>query len=83
MAYEHKDGQGSLFKNDKKTGNQPDYRGTAKIDGKDKRMSAWIKDSKNGKFLSVSFQDDLPRNEALPEGNTQAPGNPEFDDVPF
>lgn len=82
MAFEHKDGQGSLFKNDKKTGNQPDYRGTATIDGRAKRISAWIKDGKNGKFLSLSIQDDVPRNEPLPETET-TPSTSAYDDVPF
>ena len=38
--YEHKDGSGSLWVNDKKTAeNQPDYKGSAKFNGKDFEIS--------------------------------------------
>ena len=85
MAYEHREGQGSLFKNDKKTGNQPDYRGTAMVGGQVKRISAWIKEGKNGKFFSLSIQDDLPRNEPLQDADRAngGVGGAEFDDIPW
>jgi hypothetical protein len=57
MAYEQRDGQGSLFKNDeKKTEKHPDYRGECMIDGKKFWLSAWIKTGKNGKFMSLALQ---------------------------
>jgi hypothetical protein len=57
MAYEQRDGQGSLFKNDeKKTEKHPDYRGDCMIDGKKFWLSAWIKTGKNGKFMSLALQ---------------------------
>jgi hypothetical protein len=57
MAYEMREGSGSLFKNDK-DGNEkrPDYRGDALINGEVLEISAWIKEGKNGKFMSLSFK---------------------------
>lgn len=57
MAWEMKDGTGSLFKNDKKeTDNHPDYRGDCMIDGQVYWLSAWIKEGKKGKFMSLSIK---------------------------
>ena len=59
MAYEQKNNSGSLFRNDKKlTEKQPDYNGTVKVDGKDYKLAAWIKESKSGqKYFSLSLQE--------------------------
>lgn len=58
MAFEHKDNMGSLFKNDRKQNErQPDYRGEAKIDGRDYWISAWLKEGNRGKFFSFAFED--------------------------
>jgi len=56
MAYEMKEGSGSLFKNNKKTtDNHPDFTGSIMLDGKEHWFSAWVKESpKAGKFFSVS-----------------------------
>lgn len=55
MAYENKEGFGALFRNEKKEGNQPDYRGTFKgLDGVEYDIAGWLKDKKDGgKFLSL------------------------------
>ena len=55
----HKPGQFSLFKNDKQGGNPgwPDYKGTGMdLDGNLIYVSAWIKESAKGKFMSCSFK---------------------------
>ena len=54
-----KNNSGSLFKNDKKqTEKQPDYNGTIKVDGKEYKLAAWIKESKSGmKYFSISAQE--------------------------
>jgi hypothetical protein len=58
MAYEMRELNGSMFKNDTKTGNQPDYKGSTLIDGKKYWISGWIKESAAGKkYLSLSFQE--------------------------
>jgi uncharacterized protein (DUF736 family) len=65
MAYELKDGQGSLFPNDRKEkDNHPDWRGTIKIDGKFYEISSWWKESpgKTG-FHSLAVKPKEPRKE--------------------
>lgn len=48
--------RGVLFKNDRKeTANHPDYKGAAEIDDVEFWLSAWIKEGKSGKFMSLSF----------------------------
>jgi hypothetical protein len=48
---------GALFKNQKKdTDKHPDYTGVATVDGKEYRISSWIKKSKAGTaFMSIAF----------------------------
>jgi len=68
--FQHKEGMGSLFKNDKKlTDKHPDYKGDAMKDGKEMWVSAWIKEGKKGKFMSLAFQD---KEEAHSQGMAQA-----------
>lgn len=57
MTFELRDGQGTLFKNDKK-GNEkaPDYRGEAKISGEIWRVAGWLKDGKKGKWMSLQLE---------------------------
>lgn len=60
MAYELKNGQGSIFRNtNKKEDKHPDYNGKIKTpDGKEWDLSLWVKDSKNGnKFFSVAVKE--------------------------
>lgn len=62
--------KGALFKNDKQSGNQPDWTGNVELTtellrellkeaeqtGKYKaRLAAWLKEGQRGKFLSVSL----------------------------
>ena len=63
MSYEQKDNSGSLFRNDKQgVEKRPDYTGKGKVNGAEVRISAWLKESKNGgKYLSLSFQEPRPR----------------------
>ena len=57
MAYEMKEGTGTLFKNDRKEkDSHPNAKGTALIDGVEFWVSAWTKDGAKGKFQSLSFQ---------------------------
>jgi len=56
--FKHKEGNGSLFKNDRKEKDtHPDMRGTINIGGEIKSIAAWTKEGKKGKFLSVKISD--------------------------
>lgn len=60
MAFVLKEGQGTLFKNDRKNKDtHPDYTGSIKLpDGTECWFSAWIKTgSQGGKFMSVQIGD--------------------------
>lgn len=66
---------GVLFKNEKEEGSkQPDYKGTAEVNGKQLEIAAWIRTSKTGKkFMSLKFQE--------PRQKKDAPkGKPDMDD---
>jgi hypothetical protein len=59
MAYEMKELNGSLFRNDKKEmgSNQRDYNGSCKINGVDMWISAWLKTSDSGvSYMSLAFE---------------------------
>ncbi len=57
MAFELKEGQGSLFKNDRREkDSHPHAKGTALIGGVEYWVSAWTKDGAKGKFQSLAFQ---------------------------
>lgn len=60
MAYELKEGQGSLFKNDKQNDRQPDFKGSILIGGTTYEIAAWNKTSRNG-LSYMSLQASLPR----------------------
>ena len=84
MAYQHKEGAGSLFKNERKTAdNHPDLTGEIMVNGKLHYLSAWRKEGKKGPFYSVSIG-----KEKIPQGFKEA-GSDELpkafidDSVPF
>ncbi|QDP54296.1 MAG: hypothetical protein Unbinned5434contig1000_43 [Prokaryotic dsDNA virus sp.] len=78
MSYEHKNGNGSLFKNTNKTSdNQPDYSGSIKLqDGKDQQIAAWVKEGAKGKFFSIKLSDPYVKPEVANVVETS-------DDLPF
>lgn len=73
--------RGALFKNtDKKADNHPDYKGSINVGGVDYWLSAWLKESKDGKkYMSLSCQ---PKDEK-PAKPAKRGFNDEADDVPF
>lgn len=78
MSYEHKNGNGSLFKNTNKTSeNQPDYSGSIKLqDGTNQQIAAWVKDGAKGKFFSIKLSDPYVKPEMAQVAETS-------DDLPF
>jgi len=86
MAYEMKDGNFSLFKNNRKEKEtHPDYAGSIMINGKEHYLNAWLKDGKNGKFFSGSVgKEKPPKDNFKPSGGDEMPKNTIEDDlVPF
>lgn len=66
--------RGVLFKKEERLSpKSPEYEGRLNVDGKDYRLSAWVKEStRNGKkFFSISIYD--PKGKVIPEGR-----EPEF-----
>lgn len=85
MAYEQKEGDFSLFKNDKKVSgsNQPDYRGKAMINGVVYKLSGWAKGNAPSKFVAGRLEVDnyTPAQTAPEQAATVAPVTPEVEPV--
>ncbi len=83
MAFELKEGQGTLFANDKEGNDKrPDRRGELNIGGTVYRLSGWIKQGKNGPWLSLSAE--LPRRDPVqPTEMAKRMGETLPDDIPF
>lgn len=82
--------RGVLFKNDRKESDRhPDYKGSCEINGVEHWISAWIKDGRQGKFMSLSFkvQEEAPTRPAPRQQTRQAPPPQGFtdmdDDIPW
>lgn len=72
--------RGVLFKNHKKeTEKHPDYTGRINVNGTDWRLAAWLKEGKNGKFLSLSVSEQTEKREPA-SSNTPIDLD---DEVPF
>lgn len=76
--------RGALFKNDRKeSDNHPDYTGKLNVGGVDYWLSAWIKEGKSGKFMSLSIKEQ-DRKGDVAKANAKANPKADFDDsVPF
>lgn len=79
MEYK-KENNGVLFKNEKKNSEKsPDYEGRINVNGKDYRLSAWIKESKAGKkYMSLSVSSMA---KVVPEGKLPDEPAPKFPEV--
>jgi uncharacterized protein (DUF736 family) len=58
---------GVLFTNDQK-GNEkaPNYKGKLNVEGKEYDLAAWVREGKNGKFLSVKVSEPYKKDSELP-----------------
>jgi len=75
---EQRENSGILFKNGRKAQpNHADYKGEINVDGQEYWLSAWIKDGKKGKFMSLSVkpkeQQNQPRCEQAPPSDPEMP----------
>lgn len=67
MSYEPKDGDVTIFRNEKSTGKQPQLRGTALWNGQKLKISLWIKSGSKGEFWSGRMEpDDYVKSGELP-----------------
>lgn len=76
------DNSGALFKNDKQ-GNATwaDYKGSITINGTEYWLSAWIKEGKEGKFMSLAVK---PKGAQTPAAKTSPTRRAVDDDsIPF
>ena len=88
MTYQQKDGEGSLFVNDRKqTSQHPDYSGSILIGGTEYWLSGWKKSSKDGtkKYLSLSARPKVQKSPSAPKAEPKEDGpNYDLDDaLPF
>jgi hypothetical protein len=85
MAYEQRDNSGSLFRNEEKKENGPDYSGKALVGGTEYFMDAWLKQSENGrKWMSFSFKAMTKQPGKPPRGPAGWDPKPQAeDDIPF
>lgn len=69
MAFEQREGSGSLFKSDQKgNANAPGYRGDLLINGVLFELAAWVKTTQKGdKFFSLSAKVKGAKYEAKPK----------------
>lgn len=79
MAYEQRNNNGSLFKNDKKEKDtHPDYRGKCVVNGEEMEIAAWIKTSPKGvKYMSLAFSEPYQKEER-PEQKDNKPADDDF-----
>ena len=80
---EYKENTGAIFKNNyKKADNHPDYKGKMNVDGKDKEVALWVRESKEGlKYFSVAVSEPYkpePMAEEFKKDKKE-----EEDDLPF
>jgi uncharacterized protein (DUF736 family) len=77
--FEIKNNSGSLFKNNKTSETQPDYRGKVKVNNVEMDVSLWVKESAKGtKYFSASFQEPFVKPTTTEPSVTKS-----FDDMPF
>ena len=74
---ETKNNSGVLFTNDQKGNDKaPAYKGKVNVNGKEMEIAAWVKEGKNGKYLSLSFKEPFIKGATTSNKQTN-------DDMPF
>ena len=57
MSYEHKANTGTLFPNNKKADNHPDWKGKIKFGEQEYELVGWVKKTDKGQFLSLKLSE--------------------------
>jgi uncharacterized protein (DUF736 family) len=92
MAYEQKTNTGTVFQNQKKADNHPDFRGEINVNGKLLEIALWWREGAKGKYLSASIQEPRPKQEKPVANDFPKLSKPEVsnnnslldtDDLPF
>ena len=74
---------GAIFKNEKKSDTHPDYKGTINVDGQDKEIALWVKQSAKGTtYFSVKISEPYKKTEEQPQGKWIKPEQVK-NDLPF
>ena len=77
--YVPRENTGTLHKNDKGDNPaRPDYRGSANIGGVVYDLAGWVKEGKNGKFLSLAVNEPREKPAAAEQDSGQAEDNLPF-----
>ena len=84
MAYEMKELNGSLFKNEKKEKDtHPNATGSCLIDGVEYWISSWTKDGAKGKWQSLAFKRKDEKKAEPPQQQKKGSFSEMDDDIPF
>ncbi len=86
MAYQLKDGNGSLFNNDRKEKDtHPDLAGSIMLNGKEYWLSGWKKQGSKGEFISIALGQEKKNSNFKAAGSDELPKNTIADDenIPF
>lgn len=77
--------RGVLFRNERKeTDNQPDYTGSINVEGEERWLDAWVRESKDGKkFFSISTRSKNAAPQAKQQPRQQPQQPKQSGDVPF
>jgi len=78
--YQHKEGRGTVFKNEHWAEGRPHYKGSCMVEGKDKDVAIW-RDKENPDKWSLKFEEPRETNREPPRKQTWE--EELGDDVPF
>ena len=74
---------GVLFKNESENEKAPNYKGKINVDGKEYQLAAWIREGKNGKFMSLKVEEPRQKPKVSPTGTGKDLISPMDDDIPW
>lgn len=72
--YELKENALTIFKNEKKSENHPDYKGQINVEGKLYNIALWVKEGKKEKFFSGKISEPYKKEAEPPDGIYQRTG---------